>query len=86
MAVSPRVQGRDIGRILLRTALDQARAKSVVPASNAALAPAVHLYESLGFRHVPPTELAPSPYDRANVFMRYDFQVPRDCQVLRTLS
>ena len=30
---------------------------------------AVHLYESIGFRHVPPESLPAMPYTRANVFM-----------------
>jgi putative acetyltransferase len=34
------------------------------------LADAIHLYESVGFRHVPPASLPPNPYTRANVFMR----------------
>lgn len=75
MAVSPRCQGRGIGRIVLRAAIDHARAggaKSLFLASNSKLGPAVHLYESVGFTHVPPAELRPIPYDRADVFMRYD--------------
>lgn len=74
MAVSPRFRGRGIGRVVLRAAIDQARelgAEQFFLASNARLASAVHLYESMGFVHVPPSELPPSPYDRADVFMRY---------------
>jgi hypothetical protein len=37
--------------------------------SNAKLENAVHLYESIGFRHVPPERIPPMPYTRANVFM-----------------
>ncbi len=78
MAVSPRFQGRGIGRALVRAALDHARelgATSVFLESNATLVPAVHLYEALGFVHVPPAELRPTPYSRADVFMRYDFPI-----------
>ncbi|MFE3193454.1 GNAT family N-acetyltransferase [Nocardia sp. NPDC059240] len=74
MAVSPRFQGRGIGRVVLTAAIARVRAlgaKEFFLASNARLAPAVHLYESLGFVHVPASELPPSPYDRADVFMRY---------------
>ncbi|MVU81889.1 GNAT family N-acetyltransferase [Nocardia sp. ET3-3] len=74
MAVSPRFQGHGIGRKLLETAIERVPAlgaKEFFLASNARLASAVHLYESLGFVHVPPSELPPSPYDRADVFMRY---------------
>ncbi|WP_405485567.1 GNAT family N-acetyltransferase [Nocardia sp. NBC_00511] len=75
MAVTPRVRGRGIGRVVLRAALDHARAQganSLFLASNSQLASAVHLYEAMGFTHVPPSDLPPSPYDRADVFMRYD--------------
>ncbi|MFC9996744.1 GNAT family N-acetyltransferase [Nocardia sp. NPDC127526] len=74
MAVPPQHRGRGIGRIVLRAAVDWARAQGateVILASNSVLANAVHLYESEGFVHVPPSELPPSPYDRANVFMKY---------------
>ncbi|WP_218026721.1 GNAT family N-acetyltransferase [Nocardia inohanensis] len=74
MAVTPRVRGRGVGRRLLAAALDRARrlgATEVFLASNSALVDAVHLYESVGFVHVPPAELPPFHYDRADVFMRY---------------
>gem|GEM_PF-5350160 len=29
-----------------------------------------HLFESVGFRHVPPDSLPPNPYTHANVFMQ----------------
>ncbi|MGW4244708.1 GNAT family N-acetyltransferase [Nocardia sp. NPDC004722] len=74
MAVSPRFRGRGIGRVVLTEAIERVRALGATEfflASNARLAPAVHLYESMGFVHVPASELPPSPYDRADVFMRY---------------
>ncbi|WP_458690437.1 GNAT family N-acetyltransferase [Nocardia tengchongensis] len=74
MAVSPRFRGRGIGRVVLTAAIDRVRALGATEfflASNARLASAVHLYETMGFVHVPPSELPPSPYDRADVFMRY---------------
>ncbi|MEU6579685.1 GNAT family N-acetyltransferase [Nocardia sp. NPDC046763] len=74
MAVSPRFRGRGIGRVVLATAIERVRdlgATEFFLASNARLASAVHLYEAMGFVHVPPSELPPSPYDRADVFMRY---------------
>jgi hypothetical protein len=37
--------------------------------SNTRLKNAVHLYESVGFRHVPPERVPAVPYTRANVFM-----------------
>ena len=37
--------------------------------TNHALTPAIRLYESLGFRHIPPARITPSPYARADVYM-----------------
>ncbi len=75
MAVAERHRGRGFGRVVLRAAVDHARAlgaTSLFLASNSALAAAVGLYESMGFVHVPRAELRPIPYDRADVFMKYD--------------
>jgi putative acetyltransferase len=72
MAVSERYRGHGIGRRLLEYTIEQARvlgAHTLELASNTKLANAVHLYESLGFRHLPPERVEPSPYARANVFM-----------------
>jgi putative acetyltransferase len=72
MAVSPELRGLGIGRRLLLHTVAQARrigAKSLFLGSNARLENAVHLYESIGFRHVPPESLPAMPYTRANVFM-----------------
>jgi putative acetyltransferase len=72
MAVSPHLRGRGIGRRLLQHAIGQARGldvKSLFLGSNTHLKDAVHLYESVGFRHVKPESLPPMPYSRADVFM-----------------
>ena len=72
MAVSPELRGLGIGRRLLQYAVTQAKqlgARSLFLASNAKLKNAVHLYESIGFRHVPSDSLPPPHYTRANVFM-----------------
>jgi N-acetylglutamate synthase-like GNAT family acetyltransferase len=72
MAISPHLRGQGLGRRLLQHAIEQARligAKSLFLGSNTKLSNAVHLYESVGFRHVPPETLPPNPYTRANVFM-----------------
>src|SRR5437588_8359646 len=72
MAVSERYRGNGIGRKLLEFTIEQAKllgAHTLELASNASLANAVHLYESVGFRHLPPERVEPSPYARANVFM-----------------
>jgi putative acetyltransferase len=72
MAVSPHLRGRGLGRRLLHHAIAQARsigAKSLFLGSNTRLKDAVHLYESVGFRHVKPETLPSMPYNRADVFM-----------------
>jgi GNAT superfamily N-acetyltransferase len=69
MAVSQQLRGRGIGRKVLEATVAQARAMGatiLTLATNSKLGNAVHLYESIGFRHLPPE---PSPYTRANVFM-----------------
>lgn len=69
MAVSPAVQGRGIGVLLGRAALERASsagAKRVELLTNSALAPAIHVYEKLGFVHVP---VGGSEYARADVRM-----------------
>ena len=72
MAVSPHLRGLGIGRSLLEHAIAEAKrigAHSLFLGSSTKLANAVHLYESVGFRHVPPERLPPMPYARADVFM-----------------
>ncbi len=72
MAVSEGYRGHGVGRKLLEYTILQARAlgaHTLELASNSKLANAVHLYESMGFRHLPPERVEPSPYARANVFM-----------------
>lgn len=72
MAVSEELRGQGIGRRILAETIATARtmgAKTLTLATNSKLQNAVHLYESLGFRHLPPE---PSPYTRANVFMEMD--------------
>lgn len=73
MAVSPQCRGQGIGRRMLEHAIAQARiigARSLFLGSSTKLPDAIHLYESVGFRHVDPAKLPPLPYQRADVFMR----------------
>ena len=75
MAVSPQARGQGIGRQLLSYVIEQARAMgahTVFLGSSTRLKDAVHLYESLGFRHVPPSELPEMKYERADVFMKME--------------
>jgi GNAT superfamily N-acetyltransferase len=72
MGVTEACQGQGIGRKLLESAIAEARqmgASRLSLESNTKLASAVHLYESVGFRHVPPENSKPSPYTRTNVAM-----------------
>jgi putative acetyltransferase len=71
MTVSETARGRGVGRRLLEFAIDLARrmgARRLSLGSNKRMAPAIHLYEELGFRHLP-EPLQASKYARADVFM-----------------
>ncbi|MFC5862979.1 GNAT family N-acetyltransferase [Acidicapsa dinghuensis] len=72
MAVSPTLHGKGIGRRLLLHTITEARAlgaASLFLGSNSKLKNAVHLYEAVGFEHVPPQSLPDMHYERADVFM-----------------
>jgi len=72
MAVSPELRGGGIGRRLIEHAIAEAKAlgaTSLFLGSNSVLKNAVHLYESIGFRHVPKETLPDMHYARADVFM-----------------
>jgi putative acetyltransferase len=71
MTVSESARGLGIGRRLLVFAIDVARrmgAQRLYLESNTKAAAAVHLYEELGFRHLP-GPAHESKFSRANVFM-----------------
>ncbi len=72
MAVTESAQGIGIGRRLLAHVVAEARASGATRLyleTNHILSPAIRLYESLGFRHLPPERIIPSPYARADVYM-----------------
>lgn len=72
MAVTESTQRAGIGRSLLQRAITEARAAGahrLYLETNRKLEAAIRLYESLGFRHLPPERIVPSPYARANVYM-----------------
>lgn len=72
MAVAPNLRGQGLGRRLLEYAIEHARAlgaKSLWLGSNTKLENAIHLYESVGFQHLPPERRPNTLYSRANVFM-----------------
>lgn len=72
MAVTESSQRAGIGRLLLDRVIAEARAsgaRRLYLETNRKLATAIRLYESLGFRHVPPERVVPSPYARSDVSM-----------------
>jgi GNAT superfamily N-acetyltransferase/predicted transcriptional regulator len=69
MAVSPKVQGKNIGFLLGRHVIEKARqlgARQVYLESNTRLKPAINLYYKLGFKKVTGR---PTPYQRCNIQM-----------------
>ena len=72
MAVTESHRRAGIGRQLLQRAIAEARALGahrLYLETNWKLPAAIRLYESLGFRHLPPERVVPSVYARANVYM-----------------
>ena len=72
MAVTESARRIGIGRRLLEKAIAEARvlgAYRLYLETNQKLTPAIRLYESFGFRHLPTERIVPSPYARANVYM-----------------
>ncbi len=72
MGVLHAARGLGLGRLVLEATIAEARtrgAKRLYLETNHALAPALHLYRAVGFQPVPAERLAPSPYERADVFM-----------------
>jgi putative acetyltransferase len=72
MTVAERYRGLGIGKQLLTHVIEYGRArgaKRLYLETNSQVANAVHVYESLGFRHLPPERVHPSPYARSNVYM-----------------
>lgn len=74
MAVEPALRGSGVGRLLMQQALDvfrQLDGRELFLESSSLLAPALKLYESVGFVHHP----APRPgshYARADVYMVWE--------------
>ena len=72
MAVTERAQGTGIGRLLLEKTIAEARSSGATRLfleTNQRMKPAVRLYESTGFRHIPPELRATSDYARSDVQM-----------------
>jgi putative acetyltransferase len=72
MAVDESRRNHGIGKAMLAHVVDAARAlgaRRLTLETNSNLMNAIHVYESLGFRHIDPSLVEPSPYKRADVFM-----------------
>ena len=72
MGVSSGWQGAGIGRKLLEAVIAAGHkmgASRLCLETNHILTPAIRLYESVGFRHVPLERIVPSDYARADVYM-----------------
>lgn len=72
MAVTASARACGIGRKLLESVIEAAREQGIrrlFLETNRKLTPAIRLYESAGFRHLPPERFYPSPYVRSNVQM-----------------
>ncbi len=72
MAVAPALRGSGVGREILQHTIDFARANGTLRLyieTSHKLPNAIHLYESVGFVHIPAERVVPSPYVRADIFM-----------------
>lgn len=77
MSVTPELRGRGYGRRIIHAAINRARelgATSLFLGSSTKLPNAVHLYESVGFKHVHVEQIGPMPYVRADVFMELELK------------
>lgn len=81
MAVTESARGGGIGRKVLEYLVAEAKAagaRRLYLETNHVLETAIHLYESVGFRHVPKHRIVPSPYARADVYMEMWVGGPED--------
>ncbi|MEL6870507.1 MAG: GNAT family N-acetyltransferase [Pseudomonadota bacterium] len=79
MAVTRSAQGDGIGRALVEAAVERFRkmqAQALFLESHSSLAPALHLYESVGFVHAP--RPFKSDYQRSDVYMEWRGPARRD--------
>jgi len=77
MTVAESERGRGLGRQLLEEVVAFARRLEIdrlYLETNSKLENAVHLYEAVGFSHLPSEDVKPSPYARANVFMQMNLR------------
>ncbi len=72
MTVAETHRGLGLGKKLLAHVIEYARgvgARRLYLETNSKLQNAIHVYEALGFKHLPEESVKPSPYARANVYM-----------------
>ena len=72
MAVTASAQGLGLGRLLMESVIAAAKAvgaKRLFLETYHSLTPAIRLYESVGFTHIPKERAVPSAYERADVPM-----------------
>jgi GNAT superfamily N-acetyltransferase len=80
MAVTESSQRAGVGRQLLETVIAAARAsgaRRLFLETNGKLGPAIRLYESVGFRHIPAERKVASPYARSDVSMELELGTGR---------
>ena len=72
MAVADGYKGRGLGRMLMQACVDRAEAEGATRLyleTNSALAPALSLYRSFGFKEMPGKSRGPGDYERVDVWM-----------------
>jgi DNA-binding MarR family transcriptional regulator/GNAT superfamily N-acetyltransferase len=80
MAVSPKAQGKNIGKLLGQAIVAKARAlgaSNIYLESNTILKPAINLYQKLGFKKIVGIT---SPYERCNIQMELKLKLNNDLQ------
>jgi GNAT superfamily N-acetyltransferase len=77
VAVTESYQERGIGRKLMVAAIEAGRnagARRLYLECNHTLTSAMRLYLAVGFKHLPPDRVTPSPYERSDVYMEMMFE------------
>ncbi len=72
MAVADAYKGQGLGRMLMQACIDRAIAEGgtrLYLETNSALAPAMALYRSFGFKEMPGKSRGPGDYERVDVWM-----------------